>query len=177
MHFMVIWMIPVFSSILKKNLYIFQVVFQKLKVFLMSAVMCQPHSWAVTPRKGFELPFLTSLVAVCQPREVSSSLLSFWELCKALEHPKLPNNFLWSFSFFKTSLKTMSWAVCWGFFMKCIFNWLKLNKPWLEMLYSYWSLCCKRAALTVVGSTTWWVVSSCPMRCTQPESALLSQQL
>lgn len=91
--FTVIGMIPVFSSLLRKKKIILQVLFQKLKVFLTAAVMYQPGP-ATQPGCNSQERVTAPCPYLDGSSKVASSLLSLRELCKALGHPCLLNNFL-----------------------------------------------------------------------------------
>lgn len=146
-----------------------QVLFQKLKVCLTSAVMCQPTP-ATPPgcnsQQRVTAPF-PNLSGSSVPAKGSGKQppLSLWELRKALGHPHLPNNVLLKVRQALKQCPGLSVEV----FIKCIFSCVKLTQNLTG------------AAVFILLHTeaynTGWLVSSCPVRRTQPESALVSQQL
>lgn len=115
--FTVIRMIPVFSSLSRKELkFCKSFLFQKLKVVLTSAVMCQPAPATQLGCNSQErvttpFPYLTgSRVpgkgSVKQPPEPLG----------VMQSPGAPTASQQLSFKGKTSLKTTSWAVCWGFY-------------------------------------------------------------
>lgn len=134
-------MIPIFSSLLKKT-QILQVLFQKPKEFLTLAV-CHVSAWC-SHTSGLYLPGEGNRCLSCPQWQQCSSQgkwhpPSLWEICKALGHPHLLNNFI---SRVRQALKQgpgLSVEV----FIKCTFSYFKLNQnlPWSLSMWESSSDC------------------------------------